>query len=532
VAASAKGEDMKNRKLSRVTPITLVTVLALPAWIAAQEPPAKQQEENNHHRYRLVDLGTFGGPGSGFFESQRLFTRSGILVGSADTNISDPYAPNCFNPDCLIEHGFEWRNGIMTDLGALLGVNNSAAQSLNDHGLIVGNSENGLIDPLLNIPATDAVAWSNGEIFNLGTLGGYQGGALAVNESSQATGVATNTIPDQYSFFGGTQSRAFLWEDGTMKDLGTLGGPDAFGQFINDGGQVAGFSYTSSIPGPSGFPPFDPFVWDKDMGMRDLGNFGGTQCNPFYLNNRGELVGSMNLSGDQSAHPFLWNGKKLIDLGTFGGSFGQANWVNEAGDVVGFANFSDEVTFHAASWRKGKKIKDLGTVGSDNCSAAWDINAKGQIVGLSFAEKGLCIYPSSTITAQRAVLWEDGSVIDLNTRIDPDSGLQLVLALEINDRGEIAGFGVPPGVQLKDFEFHGHAFVLIPCDDEHGDHEGCEDAADMPTAARSVPFAQSSTTPAQSSRTASEMQSRIQTRFGLSRGFRAWQREYRLQTPR
>jgi probable HAF family extracellular repeat protein len=230
----------------------------------------------------------------------------------------------------------------------------------------------------------------------------------------------------------------------------------------------------------------------------------------------------MNLAGDQSAHPFLWDGKNLVDLGTFGGSYGQANWVNESEDVVGFANFSDEVTLHGASWRNGKKIKDLGTVASDNCSAAWDINATGQIVGLSFAEKGLCVYPSPTITAQRAVLWENGSIIDLNTQIPANSGLQLVLALEINDRGEIAGFGIPPGVPLKHFEFHGHAFVLIPCDDQHSDEEGCEDSAEMTTAARSTPIVQNSTTAAQSSVTASGIVDRIRGRFGRNRGFTPW----------
>ena len=254
--------------------------------------------------------------------------------------------------------------------------------------------------------------------------------------------------------------------------------------------------------------------------MRDLGNFGGTQCNPFYLNNRGELVGNMNLAGDQSAHPFLWDGKKLVDLGTFGGSSGQANWVNEKGDVVGFANFSDEVTFHGASWRKGKEIKDLGTVATDNCSAAWDINAKGQIVGLSFAEEGLCVYPSPTITAQRAVLWENGSIIDLNTQIPSSSGLQLVLALEINDHGEIAGFGIPRGVPLNDFEFHGHAFVLIPCNDRHSDHESCDGGADLTDAAVSATYVQSSRTAEQTSDTPREAATRIQRRFDRNRGTR------------
>jgi hypothetical protein len=40
---------------------------------------------------------------------------------------------------------------------------------------------------------------------------------------------------------------------------------------------------------------------------------------------------------------------------------------------------------------------------------------------------------------------------------------------QINDRGEIAGFGVPPGVPPEDYETKGHAYVLIPdgdCDDD------------------------------------------------------------------
>jgi probable HAF family extracellular repeat protein len=459
---------------------TCIVVLTLFAGIAIPARPAahKDQRRPKHHHYKLIDVGTFGGPGSGIFESQHLFTRNGTLVGWADTTTADPYSPNCFNSDCLVEHGFQWRHGILRDLGAMLGVNNSQAQATNDHGLIVGNSENGLIDPYLNIPANDPVAWLDGEVFDLAAFGGYQGYAFAVNESDQVTGVATNTVPDQYSFLGGTQSRAFLWEDGTVQDLGTLGGPDAFGQFINDNGTVAGFSYTSSLPRPDGVPPYDPFLWSKKTGMRDLGNFGGTQCNPYYLNDRGELVGNMNLTGDQSADPFLWDGKKLLDLGTFGGNFGQANWVNEAGAVVGVANYPDNITYHAFFWRKGKKIKDLGTLAGDRCSWAEGMNEKGQVVGLSFARRGFCFWGAPNeekeIKAQHAVLWEDGSIIDLNTQISPDSGLRLLIALEINDRGEIAGMGIPPGVKIKDSTFHSHAFVLIPCDENHPDIEGCD----------------------------------------------------------
>lgn len=54
---------------------------------------------------------------------------------------------------------------------------------------------------------------------------------------------------------------------------------------------------------------------------------------------------------------------------------------------------------------------------------------------------------------------------DLNTRIPADSGLQLVYARAINDRGEIAGIGVLPNGDLR-------AILLIPCDQQHAIMEG------------------------------------------------------------
>lgn len=122
-----------------------------------------------------------------------------------------------------------------------------------------------------------------------------------------------------------------------MQDLGTLGGPDADALLINERGQIAGISYTSSTPNPSGMPTVDPFLWEKGK-ILDLGSFGGTYGAVGWLNNQGQVAGFSNLTGDTTAHPFLWSqAEGMKDLGTLGGTFGLANWVNETGEVVGTA---------------------------------------------------------------------------------------------------------------------------------------------------------------------------------------------------
>jgi probable HAF family extracellular repeat protein len=284
-----------------------------------------------------------------------------------------------------------------------------------------------------------------------------------------------NAIPDPIACFGfGTQCRAFLWQDGVMQDLGTLGGPDALAYLINERGQVAGFSYTNSVP------VTDPFLWENGK-MTDLGTLGGTNGAPLALNNRGQVVGQSNLVGDLTAHPFLWPGigGKIQDLGTLGGSFGAAIAINAAGEVVGYASIAGDQASFAFLWRNGV-MTNLGTVDGDPCSNGTAINSKRQVVGISAAT---CDFA----TVRHAFLWENGSMVDLNTLIPSGSGLQLTLAAAINDRGEISGNGTPSGCGVV--ENCGHAFLLIPCDEHHPGVEGCDySLVDAPaTASRPSP---------------------------------------------
>src|SRR5262249_14799412 len=157
----------------------------------------------------------------------------GTVVSLAETTIPDPYAPNCLLSDCFLGHAVNWKGRVLTDLGALPTVNNSGPIWISDSQLIPGRSEDGTIDPRTGFPYFHAVRWQGGNLVKLGTLGGNESTAGGVNDRGQVSGCATNAVPDSFNlgcvgFVGSPQQgRAFLWQNGVMQDLGTLGGPDS-----------------------------------------------------------------------------------------------------------------------------------------------------------------------------------------------------------------------------------------------------------------------------------------------------------------
>jgi probable HAF family extracellular repeat protein len=473
--------------IGMITTMLLATV-AQPFRVAAQELTRE------YPRYELIDIGTFGGPNdivNG--PNVPILSNNGTYGGESELKISDPYRPNfCQNADCLVQHAQKWRNGVMTDLGTLPGVHlSSAATWVSGNANIGGVSENGHIDPLLGVPELRAILWTNdGRMIDLGTLdGGHESFVPAVNDRGQVAGWGLNTTPDPYSFQpcviyatckpNSTQTRGFFWDHGFKQDLGTLGGPDTLPEAMNDRGQIIGWSYTNSTPNAvNGYicapnvPTQDPFFWDKGE-IVDIGSFGGTCGLAIFINNRGQVVGTSNLAGNQTHRAFLWEQKHgtMQDLGTLGGPNAEADWISDSGFVVGRADVSmQNANHHAFLWKNGA-MTDLGVLDPWPCSTAYSVNSKAQVIG----DTGICFVGGGP--------WfysQDGQpMVDINTLVLPGSDLKIVGLSSINERAEIAGTGELPNGDM-------HAIVLVPASTEEIRAAEANDVSRIPSGAADI----------------------------------------------
>jgi probable HAF family extracellular repeat protein len=476
--ATTKPKGEVRMKSERPTSILAVISLAvvLPISLAAQNN-VKQDRPHQYHHYQIVDPGTFGGPQSWTFTPEwaraGFLNNQGTFAASAETSAVDLY---CFwsLADCNVTDGFQWHDGVTTNLGVLPGGIGSQVNWISANGLMAGIADNGQPDPLNPaLPQVHGVLWDHGQMTDLGTLPGGADDmwANAVNSRGEVAGQAYNTIPDPYSFNGyGYQSRAVYWNKGAMQDLGTLGtGSDAVALLINERGQVLGVSYVDSNPSAFcsgvqiGFTfTTGSFIWDKKNGMQDIGTLGGTCTVAYDLNNRGQVVGQSSQVGDPVNVGFVWDRATGIkQLPTAANLYGGADAINDQGKIVGFGDGPDGQP-SAILWKKrgGKwQATYLGSLQSGDCAGGASINASGQVVGVSGPNGCVTVLP---------FLWEDGGpMVDLNTLVSSSSGIQLHEALQINNRGEIAGNGV-------DANGNNHAVLLIPCDENHAGVEGCD----------------------------------------------------------
>lgn len=265
-----------------------------------------------------------------------------------------------------------------------LGGDESYANAINERGEVVGVSR-------LAAGQDRAFLWRDGVMTDLGLLG--PGGsassrAVAINERGQVVGGSSFGPPPSY--------RGFLWQDGVMTDLGSLDGRSSFAVDINERGQVIGRS--SAITGG-----LFSFLWANGV-MTDLGTLGGVNTEAVDLNDRGQVAGFTTTEhGIERA--FLWRDGALINIHPSDeASYSIASAINERGQVAG--SYSEAGRTLGFLWEEWVITPILGQGGA-SVYAIHDFNERGQVVGIYFSPSGL-----------RAFLWERdaagaGAVIDL-----------------------------------------------------------------------------------------------------------------------
>ncbi|MCC6908215.1 MAG: hypothetical protein IT430_09775 [Phycisphaerales bacterium] len=213
---------------------------------------------------------------------------------------------------------FVWHNGVGRFLDAINPAYTADANDINDSGWVVGMSGDfaGNFVPTL---------WIDGEPMSLGTLGGADGEAEAINNLGHVVGRAANENQP-------VPGRAFRWADGKMIDLGTLGGGVAVAWGVNNLGQIVGhtFSDDPNIIGQRGF------LWENGQ-MIDIGTLpGGIECQAFDINDLEQIVGHCR-DADRNDIAFLWENGEMRSIHNF--ELGRASWaerINNRSEVVGF----------------------------------------------------------------------------------------------------------------------------------------------------------------------------------------------------
>lgn len=295
-----------------------------------------------------------------------------------------------------------------------------------------------------------------------------------VNDHGEVVGYCYEYFPPGHS---GALGHAYLWRDGKMVPLKSLGGEYSYAKKINEGGMIVGEAETASRECPavlwtlSGEKSLEqwatvtPFALTKKgsdatalddasniaivqddlssilgpAGKRDLralgrmkitalgpeGSFAGFT---FWATRAGFGAGLWDTVQGQNA--FSGQGQKITKFPRADFEVAEVNGGNRNGLWVGYYRLDGEER-RACTWKDGKRT-DLSSKDWKE-SVAFGANDQGDVVGY-YRPKG-----EGTMAA---CLWRNGKVIDLNTLVPKDRKAKLYEATDINNKGWILCDGV------------------------------------------------------------------------------------------
>jgi probable HAF family extracellular repeat protein len=358
----------------------------------------------------------------------------------------------------------------VTDLGTGGNDNGACAMSVNNQGwteIMTGNKvpgqQNSILGPLLNGRALIDVDGFN---LDLGTLGGLNSWMNwgEINDHGQVVGDSETAVPDPNGedicgFGTHLTCLPFLWQNGHMSALPTVGGNNGQASAINNRGQIAGFAENGTVdsscpPGTTNNRIQLPVLWEKGK-AQPLPTGSDPDGDALWINDQGQAVGYTETCGEATIHAVSWEdgtiSPPLPDFGT--GSIAYGN--NNRGQIVGTVGSPDNTTQYGALWQNGV-LTNLGLLAGDFGGEASGINDRGQVVGSNF---------DSNFNWSHAFIYQNGVMTDLNTLFPATSNLFATMANKINERGQISGMAVVlSGPHAGDV----HAFLATPAHQSMG----------------------------------------------------------------
>ena len=387
--------------------ITLLSALALGSTFSgAQESAAAPQP--SAIRYTVKDLGTLKG---GAFSQATFVNNFGLAVGLSATADGTQHAFLDYK-GLKFDIG---KRGLGGPNNGAFGVNDWGQVSGQAESSATDPNNENFCDYGTGLKCLPFL-WEFGVMTPLPTLGGNNGAASPINNRGEIAGIAENSTRDADCPAGpavnGTGPQvldfeAVKWGPGRrqIKELSPLPG-DTVGMafWINDHGQAVG---TTGSCANTLVPPFaigpHAVLWNEDGSVQDLGNLGGT-ANPtllgignvaFAINNQGTVTGVSVLPGDSIVHAFLWTTRKgMQDLGILPGDLNSAGLgMNNLNDIVGASRDGDVATGfpRAMLWHHGV-MSDLNALVQPDAPlyllTAFTFNDRREIAGFGLTQAG------------------------------------------------------------------------------------------------------------------------------------------------
>lgn len=331
--------------------------------------------------------------------------------------------------------GSDWT---LIDLGSL-GGSETFADSINDLGQVVGTSR------LSNDDGSHAFFYANGAMQDIAPInsGDIRGGRLGLNNLGYvASGLVVSDT--YYPALFRPQSAQLT----TLGSLGCMSGFTGVATAVNDSGLAVGYSYLS--PGGTRHA----FAYHNGS-MTDLGSLGG-YSGALAVNSLGVAVGFASDTPGGFGRAVVWEHNSIVDISN--GFESEARGINDFGQVVGQTT-GPTGTHQGFLWNNGT-TENLGTLPTGRNSEAYSINNEGVVVGAADVVSSVT-YETNPITHEviittnfqnHAFLFSNGSMVDLNNLISTNSGWQLYYAFGVNNSDQIVGWGsLDGGEHIRSF---------------------------------------------------------------------------------